>query len=48
MLLKQRRKKWNVIGGFMTNYERDIFGIDLCTHFLAIDFNTDEKEKAEH
>lgn len=43
---KTKAEKWNVIGGFTSNYERDLFGIELCTHFLAIDFNTDEKRKS--
>ncbi|MCS3867494.1 hypothetical protein J3D55_000410 [Chryseobacterium ginsenosidimutans] len=43
---KTKAEKWNVIGGFTSNYERDLFGIELCTHFLAIDFNTDENRKS--
>lgn len=43
---KTKTMKWNVIGGFVNDYERDMFGIDLCTHFLATDFNTDEKRKS--
>lgn len=33
LMLLNKGGKWNVIGGFMTNYERNMFGIDLCTHF---------------
>ncbi|WP_143883054.1 hypothetical protein [Chryseobacterium binzhouense] len=43
---KTKAEKWKIIGGFTSNYERDTFGIDLCTHFLAVDFNTDEKRKS--
>jgi len=43
---KTKTMKWNVMGGFVNDYERDMFGIDLCTHFLATDFNTDEKRKS--
>jgi len=38
--------KWKIIGGFTSDYERDLFGIEHCTHFLAADFNTDEKRKS--
>jgi len=41
-----KAKKWKIIGGFNSDYERDQFGIELCTHFLAIDFNGDEKRKS--
>ncbi|NIG56722.1 hypothetical protein [Chitinophaga sp. Cy-1792] len=38
--------QWEIIGGFQSNYDRDMAAIDLCTHFLAIDFNTDHKRKS--
>lgn len=38
--------RWKIIGGFSSDYERDQFGIEHCTHFLAADFNTDEKRKS--
>ena len=34
---------WKKIGGFRSDGERDQQGIAMCTHFLAIDFNSDEK-----
>ncbi|MFZ4931689.1 hypothetical protein [Chryseobacterium sp. Mn2064] len=43
---KTKTMKWNVIGGFANDLERDMFGIDLCSHFLAMDFNSDEKRKS--
>jgi hypothetical protein len=43
---KTKAEKWSVIGNFDSDYERDMFGIEQCTHFLAIDFNTDEKRKS--
>jgi hypothetical protein len=39
-------KKWKIIGGFNSDNERDRFGIELYIHFLAIDFNNDEKRKS--
>ncbi|WP_449400087.1 hypothetical protein [Chryseobacterium wanjuense] len=41
-----KAKNWKIVGGFNSDYERDWFGIELCTHFLAIDFNTNEKRKS--
>ena len=34
---------WKKVGGFHTDGERDQYGIEMCTHFLATDFNSDEK-----
>lgn len=34
-------KDWNFIGGYKSNLERDLAAIDLCTHFLAYDINSD-------
>lgn len=45
-LFKTRAEKWKIVGGFTSDYERDQFGIEHCTHFLATDFNTDEKRKS--
>lgn len=39
-------KEWKIIGGFTSDSERDLFGIEYCTHFLADDFNTNEKRKS--
>lgn len=35
-------KKWIFIGGYTSNYQRDMAAIDMCTHFLAYDINSDE------
>lgn len=43
---KTEVSKWNVIGDFISDLERDSFAINLCTHFLAIDFNTDKNRKS--
>ena len=45
-LFKTKAEKWKIVGGFSSDYERDQFGIEHCTHFLAADFNTDEKRKS--
>lgn len=37
---------WNIIGGFKSDSERDIAAINMCTHFLACDFNSNEKRKS--
>lgn len=37
---------WNITGGFKTNEERDLYMINKCTHFLAIDQNSDNKRKS--
>ena len=34
---------WTVVGGFASDAERDRAAITACTHFLAIDFNSDAK-----
>jgi hypothetical protein len=38
--------KWKSVGGFSSDDERDNAAIKACTHFLAIDFNTDSKRKS--
>lgn len=38
--------KWKYIGGFKSDSERDNVCIDMCTHFIAMDFNSDEKRKS--
>lgn len=38
-----RAASWNIKGGFSSDRERDQFAIDRCTHYLAADFNSDEK-----
>lgn len=34
------------MGNFKTDQERDRAAIERCTHYLAIDFNSDEKRKS--
>lgn len=34
-------KDWNFIGGYTSNLQRDLAAIDMCTHFLAYDINSD-------
>lgn len=38
--------QWEFVGGFKTDIERDSAAIENCTHFLAIDFNSDEARKS--
>ncbi len=35
--------QWTIVGGFASDAERDEAAIMACTHFLAIDFNSDAK-----
>ncbi|EFK37461.1 Uncharacterised protein [Chryseobacterium gleum] len=37
---------WKTIGGFQTDKERDKYAMTMCTHFLGIDFNSDERRKS--
>ena len=39
-------RKWEFIGGYRSNLERDQAVIRDCTHFLAYDFNTDDRRKS--
>ena len=34
---------WKIIGGFENDAQRDREVIQNCTHFIAVDFNSDEK-----
>lgn len=43
---KTKAGKWEIKGGFVSDLERDNYAISNCTHFLAIDFNSDEKRKS--
>jgi hypothetical protein len=40
---KTKVSQWTVLGGFESDEERDEHAIQACTHFLAIDFNSNEK-----
>ena len=37
---------WKIIGGFESDAQRDTEVIKNCTHFIAIDFNSDDKRKS--
>lgn len=37
---------WKFVGGFTSDFERDSYGVEHCSHFLATDFNTDQKRKS--
>lgn len=43
---KTKVSGWAYRGGFISDEERDHQAIDDCTHFLAVDFNTNEKRKS--
>ncbi len=43
---KTKVGQWKLEGGFKDDESRDIAAIDNCTHFLAIDFNTNSKRKS--
>lgn len=43
---KTKAGKWEIKGDFISDLERDNYAISNCTHFLAIDFNSDEKRKS--
>jgi hypothetical protein len=43
---KTKVSQWNFIGGFQSDKERDTAAINMCTHFLAYDFNSNEKRKS--
>lgn len=38
--------QWKIIGGFENDKSRDEYAINTCTHFLAVDFNSDGKRKS--
>lgn len=41
-----KAKNWKRIGGFKSDEARDLYAISECTHFLAVDFNSDNKRKS--
>ncbi|WP_082504423.1 MULTISPECIES: hypothetical protein [unclassified Chryseobacterium] len=43
---KTNADKWRVIGDFKSDLERDTYAIQNCTHFLTIDFNSNENRKS--
>ena len=38
--------QWQVVGGFEDDSSRDAYAIEECTHFIATDFNSNEKRKS--
>lgn len=40
---KTKASQWRFVGGFSTDQERDFAAIAECSHFLAVDFNSNEK-----
>lgn len=40
---KTKVASWKLIGGFENDSQRDMEVIHACTHFIAVDFNSDEK-----
>lgn len=45
-LFKTKVSEWTVIGGFNSDSARDNAAVDLCTHFLAVDFNSNDNRKS--
>ena len=43
---KTKVGEWKLVGGFESDKARDFAAIENCTHFLAFDFNSDEKRKS--
>ncbi|MFK7934223.1 MAG: hypothetical protein AB8G22_11990 [Saprospiraceae bacterium] len=37
---------WEIKGGFTSDAERDAAAVESCTHFLGVDFNSNEKRKS--
>lgn len=43
---KTKVSQWKLFGGYSTDLERDQAAIETCTHFLAFDFNSNDKRKS--
>ena len=43
---KTKVSQWEMIGGFTDDHSRDEYAIKICTHFIATDFNSNEKRKS--
>lgn len=43
---KTKANNWQFVGNFNSDKERDDKAIEDCTHFLAIDFNSDSKRQS--
>ena len=40
---KTKVSQWEIIGDFVDDQARDEFAMKRCSHFIAVDFNTNEK-----
>jgi hypothetical protein len=43
---KTKVSQWKLEGGYENDELRDMAAIENCTHFLAVDFNSNEKRKS--
>jgi len=43
---KTESGSWKINGGYKNDEERDHAALNQCTHFIAKDFNSDEKRKS--
>jgi hypothetical protein len=43
---KTKVNNWQLVGQFTSDEQRDTFGINSCTHFLAHDFNSTHQRKS--
>ncbi|MBB4806966.1 hypothetical protein HNP38_002262 [Chryseobacterium defluvii] len=43
---RTKAQSWKTLGAFKSDSDRDNYAISNCTHFLAVDFNSDEKRKS--
>ena len=43
---KTKVGSWLILGGFENDEQRDLEAIKNCSHFIAIDFNSDAKRKS--
>ena len=43
---KTKVNSWTIKGGFENDEQRDLQAINACTHFIATDFNSNNKRKS--
>jgi len=43
---RTRAGEWQFLGSYTSDKERDTAAINACTHFLAVDFNSDANRKS--
>ena len=43
---KTNVSEWHILGGFADDKARDEYAIKECSHFLAFDFNSNDKRKS--